>query len=244
MKTLNIAHRGASAYAPENTLAAFECAFEMGADGVELDVTLTKDGIPVVIHDDRVDRTTDGRGPIKKMTLNQVRELDAGLWFGPQFRGLKIPTLGEVLEAVGRRGVVNVELKSVSIKTDGLEAVVAKVIEQSGIGDHVIVSSFNPFALNRMANLAPRLSRGLLYRENLPIYLRRAWLRPMSHPTALHPRYPMVTSAYIRWAHGKGYKINTWTVDETKEMRRLIALGVNGIITNRPDALAKVIAHS
>ena len=244
MKILNIAHRGASAVAPENTLAAFNCAFEMGADGIELDVTLTKDGIPVVIHDDTVDRTTDGHGPIKQMTLEEVRSLDAGAWFDERFRGIRIPTLAQVLEAVGIRGIVNIELKSVMLKTDGLEAVVAKVIEQAGFGDRVIISSFNPFALNRMANLSPRLPRALLYAGNLPIYLRRAWLRPIAHPSALHPSYRMVTPKLIKWARSKGYAVNTWTVDDPAEMKRLVDLGVNAIITNRPDRLKQVLGDS
>ncbi|MBI4787661.1 MAG: glycerophosphodiester phosphodiesterase [Chloroflexi bacterium] len=244
MKPLVLAHRGASAVAPENTLTAFDCAFEMGADGIELDVTLTKDGIPVVIHDDNVDRTTNGHGPIKQMTLAEVKTLDAGSWFDTRFRGAQIPTLAQVLEAVRGHGIVNIELKSVTLKSDGLEQVVAKVVEQAGMRDRVIISSFNPFALNRMANCSPRLPRGLLYADNLPIYLRRAWLRPIAHPRALHPKYTMVTPKLVNWAKSKGYAVNTWTVDDPEEMRRLIGLGVNAIMTNRPDRLKQVLENS
>ncbi|MDE3090063.1 MAG: glycerophosphodiester phosphodiesterase [Chloroflexota bacterium] len=241
MKPLVIAHRGASAYAPENTLAAFNLAFEMSADGVELDVTLTRDGVPVIIHDDNVDRTTDGHGAIKAMTLAEVKRLDAGAWFDAKFRGAKIPTLAEVLETTAGRGTVNIELKSTTLQTDGLEATVAKVIDDTHAGERVMVSSFNPFALYRMAILKPQLPRGLLYADRLPLYLRRTWLRPIARPNALHPVWKMIDERLVKWARGKGYEINTWTVDDPEEMRRLIALGVDAIMTNKPDVLRQIV---
>lgn len=241
MKPLIIAHRGASAYAPENTLAAFNLAFEMGADGVELDVSLTQDGVPVVLHDDTVDRTTNGRGAINQMTLAQAQQLDASNRM-EKYRGEKIPTLEAVLRAIGARGIVNIELKNLTLKYDGVEAATLAAIENAGARDRVITSSFNPLALRRMYQLDPRIPRGLLYRPNLPIYLRRAWLRPLAHPTALHPHYSMITREFVAWARGKGYQVNTWTVDDPEETKRLIDLGVDGIITNKPDVLRKIVA--
>ncbi|MBM3127659.1 MAG: glycerophosphodiester phosphodiesterase [Chloroflexi bacterium] len=240
MKPLVIAHRGASAYAPENTLSAFTLAFEMGADGIELDVSLTQDGVPVVLHDDTVDRTTNGRGAINQLTLAQTQQLDASNQM-EKYRGEKIPTLEAVLRAVGARGIVNIELKNFNLQTDGVEAATLAAIENAGALDRVMVSSFNPLALRRMYQLAPRIPRGLLYRPNLPIYLRRAWLRPLAHPTALHPHFSMITREFIAWARGKGYKVNTWTVDDPEETKRLIDLGVDGIITNKPDVLRKIV---
>jgi glycerophosphoryl diester phosphodiesterase len=240
MKPLILGHRGASAYAPENTLAAFNLAFEMGADGIELDVTLTRDGVPVVIHDDTVDRTTNGQGAVKDLTLEQIQQLDASFKF-EQYRGEKIPTLAQVLRAVGKRGIVNIELKSTTYKTDGIEAATLAVIEDTGTADHVLISSFNPFALQRMRALDPRLPRGLLYANDLPIYLRRAWLRPLAHPTAMHPHYSMITPAFAAWAKDQGYQINTWTVNEPADAQRLIALGVNAIITNVPDVMRQIV---
>lgn len=240
MKPLILGHRGASAYAPENTLAAFNLAFEMGADGIELDVTLTRDGVPVVIHDDTVDRTTNGQGAVKDLTLEQIQQLDASYKF-EQYRGEKIPTLAQVLRAVGKRGIVNIELKSTTYKTDGIEAATLAVIEDTGTADHVLISSFNPFALQRMRALDPRLPRGLLYANDLPIYLRRAWLRPLAHPNAMHPHYSMITPAFAAWAKDKGYQINTWTVNEPADAQRLIALGVNAIITNVPDVMRQIV---
>jgi len=240
MKPLVIAHRGASAYAPENTLAAFNLALELGADGVELDVSLTKDRVPVVLHDDTVDRTTNGHGAVNQMTLAQVKELDASNKF-EKYCGEIIPTLEEVLRAITWRGSVNIELKNLTLQTDGVEAATDAVIKNVGALDKVMVSSFNPIALRRMYKLDPRIPRGLLYRPNLPIFLRRAWLRPLAHPTALHPQYSMITRAFVAWAHAKGYKVNTWTVDDPDEMKRLIALGVDAMMTNKPDVLRKIV---
>lgn len=240
MKPLVLGHRGASAYAPENTLASFNLAFEMGADGIELDVTLARDGVPVVIHDDTVDRTTNGQGAIKSMTLAEVKQLDASFKF-EKFRGEKIPTLAEVLKSVGKRGIVNIELKSATLQTDGIEAATLAVIEETGTAEHVLISSFNPFALYRMAQLDPRLPRGLLYADDMPLYLRRAWLRPLAQPTAMHPKHTMVTDRLVAWAHRKGYKVNVWTVDDPGEAKHLADLGVDSVMTNKPDVIRKVI---
>lgn len=242
MKPLVLAHRGASAYAPENTIAAFNLAFEMGADGIELDVTLTKDGIPIVIHDDTVDRTTSGKGAVKELTLEQIKQLDASYQF-EKYRGepLRVPTLKEVLQAIGKRGIVNIELKSTTLKTDGIEAATLAVIKETGTAANIILSSFNPFALQRMHALEPRLPRGLLYAPNLPLYLRRAWLRPLARVTAMHPHCSMVDARFVAWAKGKGLEINTWTTDDPAEMKRLVDLGVDAIMTNQPDVLRLVV---
>jgi glycerophosphoryl diester phosphodiesterase len=270
MQPLIIAHRGASACAPENTLAAFNLAFEMGADGIELDVTLTKDRIPIVIHDDTVDRTTDGRGAVKEMTLDQTKRLDASNKF-KKYRGEKIPTLAEVLEAVGERGIVNIELKTDALRpwnphvaampllgririlftmysrlvqNDGLEARVADVIEQTHSADRVLISCFNPLSLRRMYSINPRLPRGMLYANFLPTLFARPWLRRIARPHALHPNFAAITPEFVAWAHDRNYKINTWTVDAPEELRRLAALGVDGIITNKPDVMVKVVSES
>jgi glycerophosphoryl diester phosphodiesterase len=240
MKPLVIAHRGASAYAPENTLSAFNLALEMGADGIELDVSLTSDDIPVVIHDDTVDRTTNGHGAIDQMTLAQVQQLDACNKL-QKYRGEKIPTLEQVLRAVGTRGTVNIELKNLTLRTDGIEAATLAAIKNVGAMQRAMVSSFNPIALRRIYQLDPHVPRGLLYSPKLPIYLRRTWLRPLAHPTALHPHHSMITRECVAGAHRKGYKINTWTVDDPDEMKRLIELGVDAMMTNKPDVLRAIV---
>lgn len=240
-RPLNLAHRGASAYAPANTLAAFRLAEELGADGVELDVHLSADGAIVVIHDFTVDRTTDGSGRVRDMTLGELKRLDAGAWFDARFAGQRIPTLDEVVEALGGGMWLNIELKTFSPRDQGLERAVVKLVQRRGIRRRVILSSFSPLALWRVRRLDPSLATGLLYDATLPLPLWRLWLRPLGRPAALHPHHRLVDARYIAWARAGGYRVHTWTVDDPAEMRRLIRLGVDGIITNRPDVLRETI---
>ena len=236
------AHRGNAGECPENTIAAFESAIAAGADWIELDVRRTADGHIVVIHDDTVDRTTNGKGTVAQMTLEEIQSLGAGSWYGAEFRGEKIPTLTEVFQAVGHRVIFNVELKGTKLKADGLEAAVIRAVESAGMQERVILSSFNPIRLWHAARISPSIERGLLYADSLPIYLRRAWFRPLVRPAALHPIHRMVTPGYVSWARKMGYKINTWTVDDSDEMKRLIGLGVDAIITKKPDILKQIMA--
>jgi glycerophosphoryl diester phosphodiesterase len=240
-RILNFAHRGAREIAPENTLAAFRVAQEIGASGVELDVILTSDGEVVVIHDDTLDRTTDGSGQVRDMTLAELKTLDAGSWFAPQFAGQRIPTLQEVFALIGGRMVLNIELKTRSLTDDRLEVKVVELAERNDLAGSVILSSFNPLAIWRVKRLNPRLATGLLYMEDTPLPLRRAWLRPLARPDGLHPRHTIVTPAYVRWAKERGYSITAWTVNDLHEMRRLIELGVDGIITDRPERLKDLV---
>jgi len=240
-EVLNFAHRGASHDAPQNTLAAFCLAREMGADGVELDVQASKDGEAVVIHDFTVDATTDGRGAIKDKTLAELKELDAGSWFDARFAGQRIPTLQEVIVEVGHRLLLNIELKTRVFGSADLVAEVVRLIEDHNLLHRSIVSSFDPFALRQVKRLNPRINTGLLYFFDLPAYLVRACLSFLTKPDALHPEKRLVTKEYMAWAQEKGYRVNVWTADEPTEMKRLIALGVDGIITNRPDVLREVL---
>jgi glycerophosphoryl diester phosphodiesterase len=238
---LNIAHRGASAAAPANTMAAFEKAIAFGAHAIELDVHLSADRIPVVIHDSSVDATTDGSGRVREMELAQLKQLDAGSYFDAAFAGERIPALEEVLEAVGHRILLNIELKGLSLRDDGLENTVIPLVEQHGLSDRVLFSSFNPFSLRRAKQLAPHIAVGLLYAPNLPLPLSRAWLASLFPHEARHPEHTMVDARYMTWAHRRGLRVNTWTVDDPEEMRRLIQLGVHGIITNVPDVCRQVL---
>lgn len=243
--TLNIAHRGASSAAPANTLAAFEKAVELDADGIEFDVQLSADGIPVVIHDFTVDGTTDGSGRVADMSLAQLGELDAGSYFDPAFAGERIPTLAQVLEAVGSRLLLNIELKYFSPRDNGLERSVIAQIKQYQRGRdndyRILLSSFNPFSLRRAKKIAPYIPVGLLYALELPLPLRRAWLAPLFPHKARHPEHTMVNASYMDWAQRRSYHVNTWVVNDPDEMRRLIALGVDSIITNLPDVLRSVL---
>lgn len=237
-RPLNFAHRGASHDAPQNTLAAFRLALEMGADGVELDVQASQDGEAVVIHDFTVDATTDGQGRVRDKTLAELKELDAGSWFDARFAGQRIPTLQEVMVEVGPQLLLNIELK---VSDSELVAEVVRLVEDHNLVHRVIVSSFHPFALRRVKRLNHRVSTGLIYHFDLPAHLIRSLFLLLSHPDALHPKKRLVNQESMRWAKARGYRVNVWTVDEPAEMKRLIALGVDGIITNRPDVLRKVL---
>lgn len=268
-KTRVLGHRGACAYAPENTLASFQLALDLGADGIELDVTLTKDGVPVVMHDGTVDRTTNGKGRIDQMMFAETQQLDAGSWFDAQYRGEKIPTLAQVLTDIAPRGIVNIELKTEALRpwpahsenltraqrarlsvqvflglfeNSQLEAAVAQLIEQTRTADRVLVSCFNPFFLRRLRALEPTLTRGYLYADFLPSFIARRWLLPLAQPNAVHPNYAMTTPAHVAWARRKGYAINVWTVDDPREAQRLADLGVDSVMTNKPDVIRQALA--
>jgi len=240
-RPLNFAHRGASHEAPANTLAAFLLAVDLGADGIELDVHLSKDGHVVVIHDFDLAATTHGQGLVRDKTLAELKELDAGSWFDPVFAGQCIPTLQEVIDAVGHRLLLNIELKTRGWGDGGLAARVVQIVEQNGLVDRVILSSFNPLAVWRAKRRNPQIATGLLYAEDMPLFLRRAWSRWLLRPTALHPHCVMVNSHYVWWANRQSYRVTVWTVDDPGDMRRLMRQGVDIIITNRPDLLREVV---
>lgn len=243
-RPLNIAHRGASAVAPPNTLSAFEKAIELGADGVEFDVRLSADGVPVVIHDATVDATTDGRGLVAEMTVGQLKRLDAGASFDPAFAGERIPTLEEVLDAVGERLLLNIELKSASLLNHGLERAMVALIERYGLHERVLISSFNPLALRRVQKIAPHIPTALLSSARSPLLLPFARLISPEPFRALHPHHTLTDERYIRRARRRDYRIHVWTVDDPTEMCRLIAWGVDGIITNVPDVLCGLLGCS
>ncbi len=228
---LIIGHRGASADAPENTLAAFMLALEQDADGVEFDVQLSADGVPVVIHDSTVDRTSDGTGRVGELTLAALRELRID---GEH----TIPTLDEVFEALGRRALLNVELKVLGIDDGGLSVAVAERIRRHDVAGRVLVSCFSPFVVRRARRQLP---------PGVPLaHLRQHRLMRLAHALvpaeADHPARGLVNEGLMHWARRRGVRVNVWTVDETAEARRLVALGVNSIITNRPGALRAALA--
>jgi glycerophosphoryl diester phosphodiesterase len=242
-RPLILAHRGARRRAPENTMAAFRLAAEMGADGIELDVQLCKDGEAVIIHNHTVDETTDGEGRVKDFTLAELQELDAGGWYAAQFAGQRVPTLAQVLHELGPRLTLNIELKTVALRSDGLEAEVVRLVEDTGAVHRVTVSSYNPVALWRVRRLNPYISTGILYAPDLPRYLRNRWLQPLVRPTALHPRWDMIDEQAVAAAHRQGLKVIPWTCDEPDAMRRLVGWEVDAIITSRPDLLYDLL-HS
>jgi len=237
---LVIAHRGARDVAPENTLAAFRAAIDLDADGIELDVVRCATSEIVVLHDDSVDRTTDGSGLVQEIPLSALRELDAGAWFSDAFVDERIPLLQEVLDLIAPRFRINIEIKGTDMRGDGIEQEIAEMIRARDLGDQVIISSFNPMALWRTKRTAPELKRGLLYAPDMPIFLARAWSRCLIQPDALHPKASMVDEHYMRWARRNGHRVNVWTV-KIAEMRKMIALGVDAIITDHPGQLREML---
>lgn len=240
-RPLNFAHRGASHQAPENTLAAFLLAVELGADGIELDAQLSSDGEIVVIHDFVLETTTNGVGPVQSRTLAELKDLDAGSRFDAVYSGQQIPTLQEVIDAVGHRLLLNIELKTTSLRGDGLARGVVQAIEDNRLLDRTIVSSFNPLALRRVRKLNPRLPIGLLYAPDLPLPLRHPWARHLLGLEAIHPHHSLVDERYVPWARKRGYGVHTWTVDDPSRMRQLVRHGVDIVITNRPDLFREVL---
>ena len=236
-----IAHRGWSARAPENTMAAFRLAMEFGVDGIELDVHLSRDGHVVICHDDRVDRTTDGSGLVAELELEQLKSLDAGSWFSREYAGERIPTLMEFFEAVSAskwRGLINVELKSGPVPYPGLEQLVADLVREFDLVDRVLVSSFNHYALVELKRVASDIKTGALYIAGLfePWHYAQA-----IGCDALHPMYPGAQPPIIQGAHRAGMTVNTWTVDQPDVARLLADAGVDGIITNCPDRIREAL---
>ncbi|HOU12465.1 MAG TPA: glycerophosphodiester phosphodiesterase family protein [Anaerolineae bacterium] len=231
-----LGHRGASHAAPQNTLAAFREAAAVGADGIELDVHLSRDGVPVVIHNDTVDATTDGKGLVCELTLAQLKALDAGGRFDARFTGERIPTLEEVLAEVGARLLINIELKAGH--TAALAPAVVDLVKRMGMTTRVWFSSFKPYALYRARALAPEIPCGLLYG---PLNPGTLLLRPFTPHEALHPYKDMLTARSIRRAHQRGLRVFTWTLDDPVAARRLAAWGIDGIITNEPALILEAL---
>jgi len=243
-RPLNFAHRGARRQAPENTLPAFTRALELGADGVELDVQLSADMVPVIIHNGTVNATTDGSGQVAKLSLDALRELDAGSHLSAEFAGTRIPTLDEVFELIGRRLLINVELKDFKLNSPLPEIVIDRV-RAHGLEQSVLFSSFNPFMLRATKRLAPEMPAGYLYAPGLPLPLAKGWLaRPVIGPhEARHPHFSMVDTGYMNWARQHGYRVNVWTVNEPEDMQQMIGLGVDMIITDVPDVLHQILVE-
>lgn len=241
-RTAVFAHRGARRVAPENTLPAFERALAMGVAGIEFDVHLTTDGRLVVIHDFTVDKTTDGHGAVTAMTAAEVRCLDAGSHFDAAFAGVQVPFLEEVLDLVGDRCRLNIEIKSMDPYANDASAAVAAVIRDRALYDQVLVSSFNPISLIKLRSLDPKIALGMLYGDEMPAFLRQVWAGPPIRPEAQHPEHTLIDAAYMAWARSLPGAVNTWTVNDVEEARRLAALGVDVIMSDVPDAIMEGLA--
>jgi glycerophosphoryl diester phosphodiesterase len=245
-RPLRVAHRGASARAPENTLAAFREAIRLGADAIELDVQLSADGVPMVIHDETVDRTTNGHGRVASFASRDLRRLDAGAWFSSRFKGERIPTLEEALECARGRCGLNIEIKEL-LKTGrrsrraasraadaGHEAVaraVAQVVARTGFKDLLLVSSFSSQALLHARAAMPAVHLGLLASRSLR---GLGALHRSVRLYAVHPHVRLASPRRARLARRLGLVVLYWTVNDVRLMRRLLALGGDGLMTDDP----------
>jgi glycerophosphoryl diester phosphodiesterase len=230
-----IAHRGASGSAPENTMVSFKRAYEMGADMIELDVHRASDGVLVVIHDDDTKRTTGVPGKVAEMSSAQIAALDAGSWFSKDFAGEPIPTLRQVLEWASDKMQVNIEIKSA-----GCEEGVAAMINEFGMKDNVIVTSFGHSYLKKIKELDSEITTGALTEDIIDLADIDKIIEECA-PDALNPRYIMANKKVIKRAQERGLSVNIYTVNDAITMNRLARDGANGIITNHPDILIEVL---
>lgn len=239
MQTKVWAHRGASAYAPENTLEAFELAWEMDADGVELDVQMSKDGELIVLHDETLDRTTDGRGFAKDYTLEELKKLQAG-GGKPHYEEVKIPTLREVLTLLKLSGMeVNIELKTGVFFYPGIEEKVLRLVQELKMEDRIWYSSFNHASLRKIKEINPNARTGILYGDGwlgVPEYAKRLGVDAL-HPALYNLQYP----GFIREVRERELKLHVWTVNEKEYMDKLIENGIDAIITNYPDIARRAV---
>jgi glycerophosphoryl diester phosphodiesterase len=253
---VDFAHRGASLRAPENTMEAFRAAIEAGAAGLELDVHMTRDGQIVVVHDPTVDRTTDGSGAVREMALEEIRSLDAGYRFRPngdsaypyrgRGRGLRVPTLEEVFREFPD-AAVNIEIKEAR---SGIERAVLSVIEEAGAGGRTLVASGQHEVIERFRRASEgRIPTAASRREIQTFYLLsrlhlEGFLRPPYDALQVPVSYRglrLVTPRFVRAAHHRGVRVDVWTIDDPSEMRFLLDLGVDVVMTDRPETLLGVL---
>ncbi len=220
------AHRGASALAPENTFAAFQAAEAAGVGGLELDVQLSRDGVPVVLHDETLDRTSDGRGPVAELPLEQIKSLDAGSWFSPDFAGEKIPTLQEVLCWGGSRLRFNVEIKEPAAGQAVLE------LSHSYSQASIVVSSFDHDLLHRLRSSAPLLPLAFLCES--PDWATAVERSAACAAESFNPRFDYLSAELVTDCHRLGLAVYPWTVDTFARLEYCWQLGVDGVFCNHP----------
>jgi len=224
------AHRGASAYAPENTMAAFVKAVELGSGGIELDVHMTKDSQLVVIHDDAIDRTSNGTGKVKDLTFSELLKYDFGGWFSDEFAEEKIPTLEQVMALLSEwNKVLNIEIKASDI---GIESNVIEMIDKYRMRDKVIISSFNHYILVNIKRLDDCVKTGALFMETL--YAPWEYAKRIG-ASAIHPFYRAISKELIGECLANGIEVNVFTVDRPEDIKLFAMANVSGIITNVPD---------
>jgi len=249
-RTWVVAHRGYRSKFPENTLSAFEAAVEAEADMIELDVCLTRDRIPVVIHDSTLDRTTNGKGSVSNYTYSELKKLDAGSWFSPEFKDEYIPTLEELMLKIRGRITINIEIKPECFETpqplDAIEIKVCKLVEKLDMANSVLISSFQHSFFSRIELWYKKVGKSYLPRiaplqanylnDELVLELCKRHIA-----FSYHPHESFVTNSLINKIKAEGFKILPYTVNDEERMEHFINLGVTGIISDEPARLWEVI---
>ena len=239
-----IAHRGASSRAPENTMAAFERALRDGAEGIELDAKLSRDGKVLIFHDATLSRTTDGHGKVSEKTAAELRELDAGSHFGPEFLGEKIPFLDEVLDTFAGKLLINIEFKGFRAQTAGLVDRVCDLVLRHGAQGSVLFSAFHPASLSRAARLLPEVPRGLLAAAGWLGAWARSFGFSFGDYSALHSHISDCSAQQVKRVHRLGRRLHVWVVNEPAVIGRLGNMGVDGIFTTDPAAALRVLGRA
>lgn len=241
-RLLAIAHRGASGHCPENTLAAFRRAIELGADMVELDCQLTRDGEVVVIHDDTLDRTTTGRGAVAVRTLAEIRALDAGSWFSPQFAGERVPTLAEVVDCLRGKVALNLEMKG-EADPGTLEVQCLGILRSLRYFSDTVFSSFSARRVRAVREFSAEARIGILV-DDAAAWKAGLALGAELGAEAVHPERRVASAATVAQAHDRGLEVRVWPVNRASEMSSLAAMGVDGIFTDYPDRLLRARSTS
>ena len=234
------AHRGASGYLPENTLPAFEKAVEMGADGIELDIHKTKDGQLVVIHDEKIDRTSNGKGRVQDLTLEELRRYNYNATQPKSCDHADIPTMREVFELIKPTDLmINIEIKTGIVFYEDIEADILAMTKEFGMEDRVLYSSFNHYSIMKIKELDGNARTGFLYMDgtlNMPEYGRDHGVEAL-HPAFYNVQYPN----FVEKCHEYGLKINSWTINTKQYMNMACEMGLDGIITNYPDQALEIV---
>lgn len=236
-----LGHRGVRGHAPENTLVSFARAAQYHANMAELDIHLSLDRELIVMHDPLVDRTTNGTGLICEKTLKEIKELDAGSWYGPEFKGETVPTLQEVIDLLKGRLPINIEVKgNGTVLYPGIIDLMIETIEKNNLADSVVISSFHKDYVLEVRKKAPYLQAALLYSK--PIV--NAWEEAAEYGYHLHAKYTLVDEQLVGKAHESGLVVRAWNPNEAEDMRAMIALGVDGIATDYPEVLYDILQEN
>ncbi|KPB03884.1 glycerophosphodiester phosphodiesterase [Bacillus sp. CHD6a] len=231
-------HRGSAGTHPENTMISFEQAYKDGADGIELDVQLSKDGIPVVIHDEKVNRTTDGKGFVQDMTWHELKKLNAVHKFKKHYKHAQIPTLEEVLEWASRKQtIVNIELKNSILPYAGMEEKVLDLVDRYKMENLIIFSSFNHYSIARLNTLAPNIEKAVLYME--AIYKPWEYTKWVGG-SGIHPHIKVATPSVIQRSQHAGVTVRPFTVNDEKVMKRLFEEKCAGFFTDYPKKAVQI----